>query len=245
MPNYKIIGADEMEYGPVSAEQIRQWIAEHRVDSETKLRAEGGGEWKRLAELPELTEALPVTSPSTCPTCGEKFEDGFDSCWKCGTGRDGSPAKGAKTVWEDAKGVAEQRAEPCPKCGSSNVTLGTLLPSRHSISATFRPAGARTFSLSLARGVDLFTDPSFACMDCGLVWNYLRTDELKEFISKHCAGPDKQDAYTVLSEAVRLESRGDIDGALAKYAAVIEKFPGTEAAKDAEFSIRNLRDKLG
>ena len=42
MPNYKIIGADQMEYGPVSAEQIRQWITERRVDSETKLQAEGG-----------------------------------------------------------------------------------------------------------------------------------------------------------------------------------------------------------
>ena len=52
MPNYKIIGADSVEYGPVSAEQIRQWIAEGRVDAETKLQAEGSGEWKRLAEVP-------------------------------------------------------------------------------------------------------------------------------------------------------------------------------------------------
>jgi len=37
MANYKIIGADLMEYGPVSAAQIRQWIAEGRVDCETKL----------------------------------------------------------------------------------------------------------------------------------------------------------------------------------------------------------------
>jgi hypothetical protein len=31
MPTYKIIGADLMEYGPVSAEQIRQWINEGRA----------------------------------------------------------------------------------------------------------------------------------------------------------------------------------------------------------------------
>ena len=76
MANYKIIGADLVEYGPVSAEQIRQWIAEGRVDSQTKLQAEGGGEWKRLAEMPEFTEALPGTALTACPTCGEPFEIG-------------------------------------------------------------------------------------------------------------------------------------------------------------------------
>jgi hypothetical protein len=238
MPSYKIIGADQIEYGPVSAEQIRQWICEQRVDSETKLQAEGGGEWKRLAELPEFTEGL-AASPSTCPTCGEKFEDGFDSCWKCGTKRDGSRPQ----EWAAVEAEAPKEVEPCPKCGSTNVTLGTLLPSRHSISATFRPARTRSFSLCLASGVGLSTDPSFACMDCGLVWNYLRTDELKEFISKHCRGAGEQsDAYALLSQGVELESKGDTDGALAKYVTVIEKFPGTEPARDAEISIRNLRE---
>jgi hypothetical protein len=236
MPNYKIIGADLVEYGPVSAEQIRQWIAEGRVDSQTKLQAEDGGEWKRLAEVPEFAAASPVTASPACPTCGELFEHGFDSCWKCGTGKDGSRAKEWTPVGDAAEGVAE----PCPKCGSSNVTLGTLLPSRHSFSATFRPVGARSFSLSLARGVDLPTDPGFACLDCGLVWNYLRPDELKEFIAKHCTRSDKDDAYALLSEGVRLESKGDTAGALAKYEAVMEQFPGTEAAGDAEISIRNL-----
>ncbi len=93
MPNYKIIGADLMEYGPVSAEQIREWIAEGRVNSETKLQAEGTAEWKPLAEVPEFAQASPGTAPVACPKCGEPFEDGFDSCWKCGTGKDGSPPK--------------------------------------------------------------------------------------------------------------------------------------------------------
>ena len=101
------------------------------------------------------------------------------------------------------------------------------------------------FSLALSRGVDLSTDPSFACLDCGLVWSSLRPDELKEFISKHCAAPDKQEAYSLLSEGARLESKGDTAGALAKYEALLEKFPGTEAAGDAALSIRNLKDKSG
>jgi hypothetical protein len=51
---YKIIGADGREYGPVSAEQLRQWIAEGRANAQTKVQAEGSGEWKALGEWPEF-----------------------------------------------------------------------------------------------------------------------------------------------------------------------------------------------
>jgi hypothetical protein len=241
MANYKIIGADLVEYGPVSAEQIRQWIAEGRVDAETKLQAEGTAEWKPLAEVPEFAEALPATAPPVCPNCGESFEDRLDSCWKCGTRRDGCHPK-QWTPADDAKEVAEQ-CEPCPKCGSNNVSRGKLLPVGRGWGVMFEPEGTRIFFSLLSHGVDLSSDRSSACLDCGLVWDYLRPDELKEFISKHCEGSDKDDAYALYSEGTRLEGQGDIAEALAKYEAVTEKFPGTEAAKDAEVSIRNLRDE--
>jgi len=241
MANYKLIGADLMEYGPVSAAQIRQWIAEGRVNSQTKLQAEGGSEWTRLAEVPEFAAASPGTATPACPTCGEPFERGFDSCWKCGTRKDGSRPED----WTPVADGAAEAVEPCPKCGSSNVILGELSASRHSLSATFLPAGARIFSLAQTPGVALSTDPSFACQDCGLVWSCLRPDELREFIVRHCTGSDNDDAYALLSEGVRLESKGDTAGVLAKYEAVMEQFPGTEAAGDAEISIRNLRDKSG
>ena len=239
MPNYKIIGADLIEYGPVSAEQIRQWIAEGRVNSETKLQPEGTAEWKPLAEVPEFAEAPPATAPPGCPNCGEPFEDRLDSCWKCGTRRDGSQPKQWPPV-DDAKEVAEQ-CEPCPKCGSNNVSRGKLSPVGRGTSIMFEPEGKRFFSWSLWGGVDVSSDPSCACLDCGLVWDYLRPDELKEFISKHC----KEDAYALFSEGARLESKGDTAGALAKYEAVMKEFPGTGAATDAEVSIRNLRDASG
>jgi hypothetical protein len=107
----------------------------------------------------------------------------------------------------------------------------------------FEPEGTRASFFS--GGVDLTSDRSSACLDCGLVWDYLRPEELNEFISKHCARSDQEDAYALLAEGVRLEAQGELAGALAKYEAVMEKFRGTGAAKDAEVSIRNLREKAG
>jgi hypothetical protein len=53
---YKILGADQNEYGPVPAEQIRRWISEGRVNSETLVQAEGSADWRPLSTYPELTE---------------------------------------------------------------------------------------------------------------------------------------------------------------------------------------------
>ena len=55
---YTIIGADQREYGPVSEEQIAQWIAQGRADARTRARAGEGGEWKPLSEFPEFAAAL-------------------------------------------------------------------------------------------------------------------------------------------------------------------------------------------
>ena len=56
---YRIIGADGREYGPVSAEQLRQWMAEGRVNQQTRVQAEGSPDWKSLADFPELTSMAP------------------------------------------------------------------------------------------------------------------------------------------------------------------------------------------
>jgi hypothetical protein len=60
---YKIIGADQKEYGPISADQLRQWIAEGRVNGQTQACAEGTQEWKPLAMFPEFGfTAAPVAA---------------------------------------------------------------------------------------------------------------------------------------------------------------------------------------
>ncbi len=41
MATYTIIGADGKEYGPVSGEDLRTWIADGRANAGTRMRAEG------------------------------------------------------------------------------------------------------------------------------------------------------------------------------------------------------------
>ena len=60
---YRIIGADGREYGPVSADQLRQWIAENRANATTRVLAEGATEWKPLGSLPEFSPLFAGPTP--------------------------------------------------------------------------------------------------------------------------------------------------------------------------------------
>ena len=51
---YKIIGADGKQYGPVSLEQIRQWIAQGRINAQSRVQEDGATDWKKAAEFPEF-----------------------------------------------------------------------------------------------------------------------------------------------------------------------------------------------
>jgi Domain of unknown function (DUF4190)/GYF domain 2 len=64
---YTILGEDGKEYGPASAEQIRQWIAEDRISGQTQARLEGAASWKSLAEFPEFDAALAAVPASLPP----------------------------------------------------------------------------------------------------------------------------------------------------------------------------------
>ena len=63
---YKIIGVDQKQYGPVSADEMRQWIAEGRVNAQTLLQAEGQTDWRPLSSFPEfatVAQSLPSGAP--------------------------------------------------------------------------------------------------------------------------------------------------------------------------------------
>jgi hypothetical protein len=57
---YRIIGADGRDYGPISADQLRQWIAENRANATTRVLVEGTTEWKTLGSLPEFSALFPA-----------------------------------------------------------------------------------------------------------------------------------------------------------------------------------------
>src|SRR6266567_8212465 len=66
---YKIIGGDQKEYGPVTADELRRWIAEGRLNGQSLVRAEGEGDWQPLASFPEFADALQAQAggPSGSP----------------------------------------------------------------------------------------------------------------------------------------------------------------------------------
>jgi hypothetical protein len=62
---YKVRGQDGNEYGPVTAEVLRRWIAEGRLNAQSQMQAEGTTEWKTLAEFAEFqTPAVPSGTPA-------------------------------------------------------------------------------------------------------------------------------------------------------------------------------------
>jgi hypothetical protein len=54
---YKLVGADNREYGPVSREEVLEWIAQGRANGQTIARFEDGA-WKPLRTFVEFQDAL-------------------------------------------------------------------------------------------------------------------------------------------------------------------------------------------
>ena len=67
---YKIIGGDKKEYGPVSADELRRWIAEGRLNGQSLALAEGSAEWRPLSSFPEFAEALRGQAGASVPPPG-------------------------------------------------------------------------------------------------------------------------------------------------------------------------------
>lgn len=60
---FTIIGADGKEYGPVSADKLREWIASGRANAQTQARREGETAWSTLGSLPEFAGAFAAQPP--------------------------------------------------------------------------------------------------------------------------------------------------------------------------------------
>src|SRR6185436_5221422 len=66
---YKIVGGDQKEYGPITSDQVREWIAQGRANGQTLASFEGSA-WKPLSTFPEFADALRVASPPPIPPGG-------------------------------------------------------------------------------------------------------------------------------------------------------------------------------
>jgi len=62
---FKIVGADKKIYGPVSGQELAQWMAEGRVTLSTLIQKIGNKKWQQVAEL--LTKDLPQEIPLPPP----------------------------------------------------------------------------------------------------------------------------------------------------------------------------------
>lgn len=60
---YTIVGNDGKQYGPISAEEIRAWRQQARVDSRTPIFVAGSADWTFLGLLPEFTAEFSSPPP--------------------------------------------------------------------------------------------------------------------------------------------------------------------------------------
>jgi TM2 domain-containing membrane protein YozV len=65
-----MIGKDGQQYGPVTTEQLRSWIAENRANAQTLVQPDGTQDWKPLDSLAEFAADLkpPLVSATVPPT---------------------------------------------------------------------------------------------------------------------------------------------------------------------------------
>jgi hypothetical protein len=79
---YKIIGGDQKEYGPVTAEELRRWIAEGRLNGQSQVQAEGSIEWRPLSAFYEFADALRAQAgPAAPPPLGAPLAPADNQLW--------------------------------------------------------------------------------------------------------------------------------------------------------------------
>lgn len=60
---YTIIGGDGKEYGPVTADKVREWMATNRANPHTRIKRIDGGVWTTVGQLPEFGAAGAASEP--------------------------------------------------------------------------------------------------------------------------------------------------------------------------------------
>jgi hypothetical protein len=61
------MGEDGKEYGPSTSAEIRQWVAEGRMDKKTPVKHAEKGDWIFLGEVPEFADLFKPKLPPPPP----------------------------------------------------------------------------------------------------------------------------------------------------------------------------------
>lgn len=75
MANYTIIGGDQKEYGPVTADDVRLWIADGRLNEHSLAKAEGDAEFRPLGKIPEFAGAFSTSAGTGSPAAFSSSAD--------------------------------------------------------------------------------------------------------------------------------------------------------------------------
>ena len=65
VPGYIVMGENGKEYGPASPKEIRQWVAEGRLDLKTPVKHTEAPDWTFLGEVAEFKDLF--AAPSAPP----------------------------------------------------------------------------------------------------------------------------------------------------------------------------------
>src|SRR5438477_498342 len=66
-PTYTILGGDGNQYGPVTAEQFREWARDGRVGAQTQVWRSDTPAWCAASALPELGVVAPIAVAIPAP----------------------------------------------------------------------------------------------------------------------------------------------------------------------------------
>jgi len=65
---YTITGGDQKHYGPISADDVRKWIAEGRLNAQSLVKGDADEDFRPLGGFPEFVDALAsATASSAAP----------------------------------------------------------------------------------------------------------------------------------------------------------------------------------
>lgn len=67
---FKVLGGDGKEYGPVSADALRQWVQQGRANAQTPIKPEGGTDWAAMSSFPEFAQIFAPPPPGMTAAVG-------------------------------------------------------------------------------------------------------------------------------------------------------------------------------